>query len=121
MALIKCSECGQEISEKATACPHCGCPIKNPVEEANQQQLIHSKRKIAALILVFGILFLAGWFIFNIAISGDMLGEKAFYLSHGYYKQSYYTNKIISKILVYAGVVFSTIGGSLLIIHRNKK
>lgn len=27
MALIKCPECEKEISEKATACPNCGCPI----------------------------------------------------------------------------------------------
>lgn len=27
MALIKCSECGAEISDKATTCPHCGNPI----------------------------------------------------------------------------------------------
>lgn len=27
MALIKCSECGREVSDKATTCPHCGCPI----------------------------------------------------------------------------------------------
>ena len=27
MALIKCPECKKEISNKATACPHCGCPI----------------------------------------------------------------------------------------------
>ena len=27
MALIKCSECGKEISDKASACPHCGCPM----------------------------------------------------------------------------------------------
>lgn len=26
MALIKCSECGKEISDKALECPHCGCP-----------------------------------------------------------------------------------------------
>lgn len=27
MALIKCIECSKEISNKATTCPHCGCPI----------------------------------------------------------------------------------------------
>ena len=27
MALIKCSECGREISDKAAACIYCGCPI----------------------------------------------------------------------------------------------
>lgn len=29
MALIKCSECGKEISDKAITCIHCGCPINN--------------------------------------------------------------------------------------------
>lgn len=29
MALINCPECSKEISDKATACPHCGCPINN--------------------------------------------------------------------------------------------
>lgn len=27
MALIKCPECGREISDKARECPHCGVPI----------------------------------------------------------------------------------------------
>ena len=27
MALMKCPECGKEISDKATSCPSCGCPI----------------------------------------------------------------------------------------------
>ena len=26
MALIVCPECGKQISEKAAACPFCGCP-----------------------------------------------------------------------------------------------
>ena len=28
MALIKCKECGKEISDKAEMCPNCGCPIE---------------------------------------------------------------------------------------------
>ena len=28
MALIKCSECGHEVSDKAQHCPNCGCPIE---------------------------------------------------------------------------------------------
>lgn len=27
MALIKCTGCGHDVSDKATECPHCGCPI----------------------------------------------------------------------------------------------
>ena len=28
MALINCPECKKEISDKATSCPYCGCPLK---------------------------------------------------------------------------------------------
>lgn len=28
MALVKCKECGQEVSQKAGSCPKCGAPIK---------------------------------------------------------------------------------------------
>ena len=27
MALLKCVECGGKVSSRATACPHCGCPV----------------------------------------------------------------------------------------------
>ena len=27
MALIKCPECGNTVSDKAMSCPQCGCPI----------------------------------------------------------------------------------------------
>ena len=30
MALIKCPDCGKEITDKATNCVHCGCPINIP-------------------------------------------------------------------------------------------
>lgn len=29
MALIKCLECGKEFSDKAAACPNCGCPVNH--------------------------------------------------------------------------------------------
>ena len=32
MALIKCSECGREISDKASSCPQCGCPVTGTEE-----------------------------------------------------------------------------------------
>ncbi|MCD7735240.1 MAG: PH domain-containing protein [Clostridiales bacterium] len=36
MALIKCPECGAQISDKAASCPHCGAPVtveKHPDSE----------------------------------------------------------------------------------------
>ena len=35
MALIKCPECGKEISDKATCCIHCGCPMDYIVKQIN--------------------------------------------------------------------------------------
>jgi len=35
MALINCPECGREISDKATVCPHCGVVI-NSTSDGNQ-------------------------------------------------------------------------------------
>lgn len=32
MALIKCPECSREISDRATACPHCGVPLASSGE-----------------------------------------------------------------------------------------
>ena len=34
MALIKCPECGKEVSDKAVACIHCGFPL-NQLEKDN--------------------------------------------------------------------------------------
>lgn len=31
MALIKCTECGQMVSDKAEMCPNCGCPIEKKI------------------------------------------------------------------------------------------
>ena len=38
MALIKCTECGGMVSDKASSCPHCGCPLRlAPIEQSNQE------------------------------------------------------------------------------------
>ncbi len=29
MAMIKCPECGKDVSDKAKSCPNCGCPIES--------------------------------------------------------------------------------------------
>lgn len=54
MGLIKCTECGKEISDKATTCPNCGCPVNStagatppPMQQAmpNMQTQAPVKRK----------------------------------------------------------------------------
>lgn len=40
MAIIQCSECGKEISDKADTCPYCGCKSKRTewIEKAEALQ-----------------------------------------------------------------------------------
>lgn len=42
MAMINCPECGKEISDKAKACIHCGCPIneEKQIAETNTPKTI---------------------------------------------------------------------------------
>lgn len=43
MALIKCPECGKEISDKAPACPHCGCPVdlmEKPIQGTASEKVV---------------------------------------------------------------------------------
>lgn len=37
MALIKCTECGAQISDRARKCPSCGCPIEEILKEMSTQ------------------------------------------------------------------------------------
>ena len=50
MAIIKCPECGNMVSDKAKACVHCGCPISNEatvlIYGLNQSGLIGGTMKI---------------------------------------------------------------------------
>lgn len=41
MALIKCSKCGHVVSDKASVCPNCGCPIESV--EAIQDEMFEEK------------------------------------------------------------------------------
>lgn len=45
MALIKCPECGKEVSSKAASCPNCGCPLSGA--KANNEVKIQMPNNIA--------------------------------------------------------------------------
>jgi len=46
MALIKCPECGAEVSDKARACIHCGYPFDNTVSSDNSVQKSNNKKVV---------------------------------------------------------------------------
>ncbi len=57
MALIKCSECGHEVSTKSRACPQCG----NPLKPSNNVVMTVLK----AVVLVVASLWVIGWLVSN--------------------------------------------------------
>lgn len=66
MALIACSECNQKVSDRATACPHCGAPVdaqRKKWTEAKAGEMPPPPRGGDALFALFGIVALIMLFI----------------------------------------------------------
>ena len=40
MSLIKCTECGHMVSDKANACPGCGCPVSEILKEIHKNSIL---------------------------------------------------------------------------------
>lgn len=75
MALIKCPECGKEISDKAGNCPHCGCPIGNKTDNNK-----HHKKKlliIAAVVIIIIIAIVGA--VFGILINVNPVKKYSYY------------------------------------------
>lgn len=73
MALKKCLECGQEISDKALTCPKCGNPLQN-INEITQKSPVTIEqtkktwkiiRLISWIVIVIGIIFILSYFANN--------------------------------------------------------
>lgn len=45
MPLIKCFECGKEISDKALSCPHCGVPLSAKIDDTKANTTISDQPK----------------------------------------------------------------------------
>jgi len=51
MALINCTECGKQISDRSVACIYCGCPmseIKKDIDLIKQKQMEEERKRIEA-------------------------------------------------------------------------
>ena len=82
MALIKCPECGKEISDKATSCPNCGAPVSNqnntgaPVSSTKVAKPVKEKKKgscLKTILIVIAVLLVLG--IIGNLIGGDKENE----------------------------------------------
>lgn len=65
MALIKCPECGKEVSDLAASCPNCSYPIaqkndgKNKAAKKKKSYKWLGSQMLGSMMVVFGLLFLA--------------------------------------------------------------
>lgn len=56
MALIKCPDCGNEVSENAPACPHCGNPRSSTIRSSSRPVLIEQTSKVWKLIMLVSVI-----------------------------------------------------------------
>ncbi len=56
MALIHCTDCGAEISERALSCPHCGAPVPKAAKKPRTGWLVWSVGIVIAMVVL-------GWIV----------------------------------------------------------
>lgn len=65
MALIKCAECGHEVSDTTESCPNCGNILKNKIANALKRstlaKVLCDISCIASLFIVFGFVIPLLW------------------------------------------------------------
>lgn len=102
MAIIKCKECGKEVSDKAKVCIHCGCPIKKIEENSNQtndmvEEVIEKIEENKKKVIIGGIAILVLLLIFvgNSNKKPNITGswENTSYSMGIYYYEKYTFNK----------------------------
>ena len=64
MALINCSECGRQVSDKAESCPQCGAPIASALETeaagAKLRTIQQAGKRLKTHIFISAVLFWVG-------------------------------------------------------------
>ena len=75
MSMIKCPECGKDMSDKATVCPDCGYPILEAKKALKKEKLMKLKKKSLLIIPVIVIIVICTVFIKNVRKTGAIIGE----------------------------------------------
>jgi hypothetical protein len=76
MALIHCKECSKEISDLASACPHCGYPLTD--EESEEESNKESSSKGWIMIALLFVVGAAVYFYETLPHDGQKLVKEAF-------------------------------------------
>ncbi len=108
MALIKCSKCGQEISDQAQKCIHCGAKL-------NQKEKKEKRRKVKKIIFSF----LAFIILIIIGILSTLIIVNLF-MYNGLYNKDYCTNIVTTDFFIMSVILALLVLGELVIIFSTK-
>lgn len=116
MALIKCVECGKQISSKAAACPHCGCPLEHEEVKKNNDTSVEVIRRVNIWSAILSLSYCIVLFIFFIGTKIDryvILSVLDNYVQDGFYLYLFYGIMVFISFIVSLfprGVNISRIG-----------
>lgn len=81
MALIKCRECGKEISSEAKACPNCGCPVKTPEQPKKNNNVNGCSGCLLTFLIVIGVFLITSSYIDSKLFDERETAEQSTYTS----------------------------------------
>ena len=122
MALINCPECGKEISDKSTACVHCGCPIstvvnaqynqqQNTIDYGNKEPRKNRKKHVILFTIITFIIIVLVTIIGILNNSGDKIDTKC---NAGHSKGSWELTKEATLVSVGVEEIFCSVCGESL-------
>lgn len=89
MALIQCRECGKEISDKATKCIHCGCPVESAeaeyienISNYRSQKFRKPRRLIGSFLVILIILLVAIIIVSNNSDANPYIDNPKYTIPH---------------------------------------
>lgn len=71
MALVKCPECGTQVSTAASACPKCGAPIATPGIGTPLSTIQQTSKRLKVHIIFSSLAFWIGLIWFLVAINSE--------------------------------------------------
>lgn len=117
MAMIKCSECGREISEKANVCPGCGAVTLAGLREEKEKEEQKKKDIIEFVDLMFGLIAVIAALVLLFMGLKDFLPD----MMNGWYDYksplTEHEKEVLNKLLWGAVLLIGVISGGI----RKKK
>lgn len=109
MALVKCTECGYDVSTKAAACPNCGAPPSSkPLGSASDSSIVRYGGGVIAILFAISVASTTG--LLDSIMSSSVWGKPSGRSVHVEFAQllSDYDNNTVAADKRYRGLAITT-------------